>query len=383
MRLERFSCAQMGEGKYPWSVVPVFGSGGFWRSQSRDFRFGAPKRKCRGAFEMRIPTPYLLFLGDATYAKTAQGVRDWRPESCLAQFRFPGSPLDLGLPDMGFDEAVLAGARTLLIGVAPAGGQLPEAWIEPLEQALAAGLDIASGLHTRLNDDARLKARAEAHGRTLHDVRRPTIEFDIGDFAFRPGRRVLTVGTDCAVGKKYTALAIEREMRQRGIPADFRATGQTGLLISGQGVVIDSVIADFISAAAAMLSPANAPDHWDVIEGQGSLFHPAYAGVTLGLVHGSQPDAMILCGDPARDTIGGFPLYARPPLQACIEAYTGLARLTNPDARVAGISLNTSSMSAAEAERALREAEDATGLPAVDSVRTGVARLVNALVSGD
>ena len=157
----------------------------------------------------------------------------------------------------------------------------------------------------------------------------------------RSGKRVLTVGTDCAVGKKYTALAIEKEMRSRGVDADFRATGQTGIFISGRGIAVDSVVSDFVSGAAEWLSPAAAPQHWDVIEGQGSLFHPAYAGVTLGLIHGSQPDVMVLCHDLARTGIADYDGYAIPSYEACFEAYLAAARLTNPAARFAGVSLNT------------------------------------------
>ena len=128
----------------------------------------------------------------------------------------------------------------------------------------------------------------------------------------RSGKRVLTVGTDCAQGKKYTALALAKNLQSRGVDASFRATGQTGIMISGEGIAVDAVIADFVAGAAEQLSPDNAPDHWDVIEGQGSLFHPAYAGVTLGLLHGSQPDAIVLCHDPSRRTIDEYPNFPIP-----------------------------------------------------------------------
>ena len=328
---------------------------------------------------MTIPVPYLLFLGDAPHAKTAQGVRDWRPELCLGQLRFPGSKLDLRLPEMTLEEAVAAGVKSVLLGAAPAGGVLPEAWLDSLERALDLGMDIASGLHTKLNDVPALKTRADSLGRKLHDVRHPTGSFPIGDFAPRPGRRLLTVGADCAVGKMYTALAIEREMHGRGWKVDFRATGQTGIFIAGSGISVDAVISDFVSAAAATLSPANADDHWDIIEGQGSLFHPAYAGVTLGLVHGSQPDAMVLCADPTRRTIGEFDFYPQPDLSACITAYESAARLTNSRATVVAISLNTSTLPAEDALALLKRTADLYGLPCVDPFRTGVAPVVDAL----
>ncbi|ODU21614.1 MAG: EBNA-1 nuclear protein [Sphingomonas sp. SCN 67-18] len=328
---------------------------------------------------MTIAQPYLLFLADAPHAKTAFGVRHWRPEACAAQFRYPGSALDLALPEMTPAQAAAAGVRTLLIGAAPAGGMLPERWIADLVAALRAGMDIASGLHARLTDVPELVAEAKAAGRRLHDVRHPTESFTIGGFERRPGKRLITVGADCAVGKMYTALAIERELRARAVAADFRATGQTGILIVGSGISVDAVISDFVAAAAASLSPAAAPDHWDVVEGQGSLFHPAYAGVTLGLLHGSQPDAMVLCADPSRTTLGDFDAYPQPDLAECVTRYTDCARLTNPDARVVGVSLNTSAFSAAAAEALIAQTADRLGLPCVDPVRTGVAAIVDRL----
>ncbi|MCG8506080.1 MAG: DUF1611 domain-containing protein [Sphingomonadales bacterium] len=330
---------------------------------------------------MPIRTPYLLFLGDAPHAKTAQGVLDWQPELCLAQSRYPSCRLDLGLPEMGFAEAAAAGARSVLIGSAPAGGRMPPAWITDMRRALEAGLDIASGLHERLNDHPDLKPLADRLGRTLWDVRRPNREFSIGAFERRSGKRLLTVGADCAVGKKYTALAIEREMRARGMDAGFRATGQTGILIAGDGIAIDAVVADFIAAAAAELSPAADANHWDVIEGQGSLFHPAYAGVTLGLVHGSQPDAMVLCADPTRPRLGAgdFDLYPQPDLGDCVRRYTEAARLTNAEARVIAVSLNTSKLDESAARTLLNETEARLGLPCVDPIRTGVGPVVDLL----
>lgn len=328
---------------------------------------------------MDIPTPYLLFLGDAPHAKTAHGVRDWRPELCVGQLRYAGSPLDLGLPEMTAVEAAAAGARTLLIGAAPAGGMLPGRWVGDLVAALHAGLDIANGLHARLTDVPEIAATARALGRRLFDVRHPTQSFAIGAFERRPGKRLITVGTDCAVGKMYTALSIEREMRARSIKADFRATGQTGILIAGGGVSVDAVVSDFVAAAAAELSPAAEDDHWDVVEGQGSLFHPAYAGVTLGLLHGSQADAIILCSDPSRTALGDFDLYPQPSFVDCIETYTRAARLTNPDARVVGISLNTSAWEEADALAMIARVGDEHGLPCVDPVRTGVAAIVDAM----
>ena len=194
-----------------------------------------------------------------------------------------------------------------------------------------------------------------------------------------PGKRLLTVGTDVSVGKMFTSLAIEREMLARGMKADFRATGQTGIFIARDGVSVDAVVSDFVSGAAEWLSPDNDPDHWDIIEGQGSLFHAAYAGVTLGLLHGSQPDAVVVCHDPGRPHMRGTPAIPVRSLTETIEANLVAGRLTNPDIRCIGVAINTSRLSEAEAAETLREAEAETGMPAVDPVRTGVAPLVDAL----
>ncbi|MBT7667636.1 MAG: DUF1611 domain-containing protein, partial [Rhodospirillaceae bacterium] len=242
--------------------------------------------------------PYLLFLGDAPdqlAAKTATGIADWRPEWCVGQFRLPGCGADTGQKDVSIDEAIDLGAKTLVIGVVNSGGFLPDSWTDAICVALAKGLDVASGLHGRLQDFPAINAAAEKYGRQLHNIRLSEQNFTTGKGIKRAGKRILTVGTDCSCGKKYTALAIERAMRARGLNADFRATGQTGVLIAERGVAIDAVIADFISGAAEWISPANDADHWDVIEGQGSLFHASYAGVSLGLMHGAQPDLLVLC----------------------------------------------------------------------------------------
>ena len=268
----------------------------------------------------------------------------------------------------------------MLLGAAAPGGELPDHWVEDVCKALRAGLDIASGLHAKLNAHPVIKPLADEMGRTLWDVRSPAPTYPIGQFEHRPGKRLLTVGTDCAVGKKYTALAIEREMKARGMDATFRATGQTGILIAGEGIPIDSVVADFIAAAAAQLSPAADAGHWDVIEGQGSLFHPAYAGVSLGLLHGSQPDALVLCTDPNRIRIGAFENYPQPDLLEAIRRYTEAGALTNAGVEVLAISMNTSAMQEDEACQLLEREEARIGLPCIDPIRTGVARIVDRLV---
>lgn len=333
-----------------------------------------------------LEKPYLLLIGDTenpVAAKTAFGLRDWARDACLAQLRFSQRAVNLGLPEMTPSAAAKAGAKTLVIGIAPPGGQLPESWHPTLLEALQAGLDLAAGLHRKLRDIPELAEAAQKLGRRIHDVRHSDTRFPVGTGKPRSGRRLLTVGTDCALGKKYTALAISKELTARGHRCDFRATGQTGILISGGGIAVDAVVADFLSGAAEALSPANDSDHWDIIEGQGSLFHPAYAAVTLGLLHGSQPDALVLCHDPTRRTMHEFAhVPVRSPAEA-IPAYVAAAHLTNPKARFVGVSLNTASLSASEAESVLRNTSESLGLPCVDPIRTGVAPIVAALESLD
>ena len=331
---------------------------------------------------MALRQPYLLFIGDARdqlAAKTAFGVAHWRPELCVGQLRLEGCEISVGLPDMTVAEAAAAGARTLVIGVANRGGVISRAWADTMTWALDAGMDVASGLHNRLSDVPGLAKTAERLGRELIEVRDPARAFDIGTGARRAGRRLITVGTDVSVGKMYAALAIEREMRARGFNADFRATGQTGIFIAGDGVAVDAVVSDFISGATEWLCPANDGDHWDVIEGQGSVLHPSYAGVTLGLLHGAQADALVACHDASRSRLRGAPEFPVPSIAECIAAHLAGARLTNADARCVGVAINTSGLDPKTAERTLKETEDRAGLPCVDPVATGVAAIVDGL----
>lgn len=331
---------------------------------------------------MEIKRPYLLFLGDAhdqLAAKTAGGIAQWRPEACLGQLRLPDCKADLGLTDMTLEEGWAAGARTLILGVANRGGIIPAHWVSLLVHALELGYDLASGLHNRLVDLPEVVAAATRLGRQLFDVRHPTQEFAVGTGKKRSGKRLLAVGTDCSIGKMYTTLALEKEMLRRGMDATFRATGQTGIFIAGSGVSIDAVVADFISGAVEYLSPDAAPGHWDLIEGQGSLFHASFAGVSLGLLHGAQPDALVVCHEPERDHMRGLPHYPLPDLGVCVETNLQLARLTNPAVKVVGFSLNTSRLSPEAAKRHLGETADRFGLPCVDPLATGVGPLVDAL----
>lgn len=332
---------------------------------------------------MQIATPYLMFLGDVPdrlAAKTAYGIADWRPDWCVGQMRLPGCAADLGIPDLTLDEAVAQGCRTMVIGVANAGGVLPEHWVSEIVAALDAGLDVASGLHARLGAVPAIAEAAQRNGRQLHDVRHTSETFATGKGTRRPGLRLLTVGTDCSVGKKYTVLALEKGMRARGLDADFRATGQTGVFISGRGVAIDAVVADFISGAVEWIAPAADPRHWDLIEGQGSLFHPSFAGVSLGLLHGAQADAFVVCHEPTRTTMRGVG-HRLPTIQEVIDLTVQLGRLTNPDIRPVGIAVNTQALGEAEARKLLDDLAAEHGLPATDPVRFGVEGLVDRIVA--
>lgn len=329
-----------------------------------------------------IQTPYLLFLGDAPdqlAAKVAQGIKDWRPENAVGQFRMEGCGADLGIADLSLEDALAAGAKTLVIGVANRGGYISKAWKEVLVKALQMGFDIASGLHNLLRDEDELIAAARVNGRTLFDVRIPSVAYPIANGVKRTGKRCLAIGTDCSVGKMYTGLAMDAEMRKRGMKSTFRPTGQTGILITGGGVPLDAVIADFMAGAVEYLTPDNDPDHWDHIEGQGSLFHVSYSGVTMALIHGGQPDALILAHEPTRTHMRGLPDYDLPSLEDLRDTALPISRIANPACQVAGISINTQKLADDEARKYLEQVEDRMGLPTVDTFRYGAARLVDAL----
>jgi uncharacterized NAD-dependent epimerase/dehydratase family protein len=321
-----------------------------------------------------LPYPYLLFLGDTTeptLAKTAFGLRDWIPERCVGEWGCLEGTVSTGLPRLTPREARTRGARGLVIGVANIGGFISERWVPLLVEALEAELDLVSGLHAKLADVPQLAAAASRTGRRLIDVRVPPPDIPIATGRKRTGKRLLTVGTDCALGKKYTALALARAFAARGRRAYFRATGQTGILIAGGGMPMDAVVADFEAGAAEMLSPDAAPDHWDVIEGQGSLSHPAYAAVSLGLLHGSQPDVFVVCHQPGRECVHGYPDYPLPSIAETIELTVLLGRRTNPAIRCAGISLNTAHLDPIEARDLLAQESRRLGLPAADPMRPG------------
>jgi uncharacterized NAD-dependent epimerase/dehydratase family protein len=335
---------------------------------------------------LALPQPYLLFLGDTTmpgYAKTAFGLRDWAGQRCVGEFALAGATVSTGLTPMSPAEAHAKGARSLVIGVANVGGVIPPSWLSGLVEALEAGLDLVSGMHAKLGDIPVLREAAERLGRRLIDVRTPPAGIGVGTGLKRGGQRLLTVGTDCALGKKYTALAITAGLQARGIDATFRASGQTGIMIAGAGIPMDAVVSDFLSGAAEMLSPEASADHWDVIEGQGSIFHPAYAAVSVGLLLGSQPDVFVVCHEPGRTDILGHPGFPLPSIEAIIEQTLTMGRRTNPEIRCAGVSLNTGALDDEAAEAAIADHADRLWLPVADPIRGGPAfdRLLDACLS--
>jgi len=329
---------------------------------------------------VQLEAPYLILIGDitdSTYAKTGLGIVHWRPDLVAGQLRFPGCEVDMGVPDLSVSEAVDVGVKSLVIGVAPVGGEVPDSWWASIEEAARAGLDIVCGLHFKLADFPTVAAAAEASGARLIDVRNPPAHLPVGNGIKRSGKRVLMVGTDCAIGKKYSALALDQSMREAGMNSTFRATGQTGIMLAGEGLPIDAAVADFISGAAELISPNNDDDHWDVIEGQGSLFHPGYSGVSLGLLHGSQPDAFVLCHDATRKTISGWDHYPLPTIKDCIEQHITMGSRTNPDIRCVGISVNTSTLPLEEREKYLADLSAETGLPCIDPLIEGCGAIVD------
>ncbi|HYE28074.1 MAG TPA: N-acetyltransferase DgcN [Allosphingosinicella sp.] len=330
-----------------------------------------------------IPGPYLLYLGhksDPMAIKTSRGLATFRPEDCVGEFRHDDCPLTLGLPRLGMAEGAEAGARTLVLGIAGAGGRLGSDLVDDAALALAAGMNVAAGLHQRLRDEPRLRALARNKGLRLFDVREPPPDLAVGTGHPRPGHRLLTVGTDCSVGKMYAALAVTAALRARGVAADFRATGQTGILIAGEGIAVDAVVADFISGAIERLAPARDDEGWDVIEGQGSLFHPSFAGVSTGLLHGAQPEALLLCHVPGRGHMRGIAGRPLPDLGLCLDRNLEVARLTSPGVRAVGICLNTSGLAPDEGRRLCLRTEDRFGLPTTDPITLGVEAIVDELL---
>jgi uncharacterized NAD-dependent epimerase/dehydratase family protein len=336
-------------------------------------------------------TRYLIlaegFSADPHYGKTAHGVLRYRRDDVVAildSTRAPGAT-EQGVPVVHtVDDALRFDPTTALVGVATQGGRFPPAWIDLLRSCIANGLDVENGLHVFLADDPELSELAARHGVELRDLRRPPADLSTATGANLavPATTVLTVGSDCAIGKMTVALELDLEARRRGLRSLFVPTGQTGIAIAGWGIAVDAVVADFIAGAAERLVVEGAERGGELlwVEGQGSILHPVYSGVTLGLYHGSAPHLLVLCHEAGRDEIegvGGGP-HPIPPLRELVELHERLALPARP-AKVVAIALNTRSLGDAEARAAIDAAEAETGLPADDPVRFGAGKLVDAV----
>jgi uncharacterized NAD-dependent epimerase/dehydratase family protein len=327
------------------------------------------------------------FSGNPHYGKTMRGVLRYRREDVVAILDSTrAGEVEQGVPVVGtVNDALCFGPTTALVGVATQGGRFPSAWIELVKSCVGKGLDVENGLHVFLADDPELRGLAERHGVELRDLRRPPSDLSTATGANLgvAATIVLTVGSDCAIGKMTVSLELDREARRRGVRSVFVPTGQTGMAIAGWGIAVDAVVADFVAGAAERLVVEGAERGGDVlwVEGQGSLVHPIYSGVTLGLYHGSAPHLLVLCHEAGRTEIedaGGGP-HPIPPLRELVELHERLALPVRP-ARVAAVALNTRALGEAEARAAVAAAEEETGLPADDPVRFGAARLVDAVL---
>jgi len=331
---------------------------------------------------IKLQAPYLVFVGNETnptFAKTGLGIVQWRPELCLGQLRLSENSIDLGIADLTLEQALDAGVKSLIIGVASIGGGVADEWIDTLAEAASHGIDIIAGVHKSLNDVPRLREAANISGSALINVRIPPEDLPVGKGVKRTGKRILMVGTDCAVGKKYTALALEKDMKKMGLNADFRASGQTGIMIAGLGIPIDAVVSDFVSGAAELLSPDNTDDHWDIIEGQGGIFHPGYSAVSMGLLVGSQPDAFIVCHEANRATMVGWDEFKLPSIGEVIERTVLIGQVTNPEIKCVGICVNTSRIKPEDREDYLAGLSSKYGLPAVDPIINGTEPIIHSL----
>lgn len=339
-------------------------------------------------------SPRYLILADGSFgplsSKTANACIRYSPERVAAVLdaeqagRTAGEVLGFGgeIPVVAtLAEGLAHGATAVLVGIAPAGGRLPQPWIDVLEAALARGLDVWSGLHTFLADEPALAAAAAQSGAAIHDLRRPPADLDVASGRVREvdATVVLTVGSDCNIGKMTTQLQLRDAMRARGRRVAFAATGQTGILVEGWGIGVDAVIADFVAGAAERLTLQAARDA-DVVlvEGQGSIIHPSYSGVTYGLLHGSLPHAMVLCHQPSRRAIARQEWVPIPPLADLVRLHELVAAPLRP-APVIALALNTFDLTDDEARAAIAAAERDTGLPATDPVRYDPAPIVDAI----
>jgi len=324
---------------------------------------------------------------DPHHGKTMRGVVDYGQDTVVAVIDSArAGELHKGIPIVAAVADTTGFAPdTILVGVAPTGGKLPQRWQEILADGIRAGLHVESGLHDFVSDDPLLVELAAAHGVRLTDLRRPPRDLDVptGANLRVPATIVHTVGTDCAIGKMTVSLELDRDARARGLASVFVPTGQTGIAIAGWGIGVDAVVADYIAGAAERLViEGDARGGTDLlwIEGQGSLLHPGYSGVTLGLFHGSMPHLLVLCHIAGATEIEGFPGHAIPPLTEVIELYER-ASLPARKAKVCAVALNTRFLDEAGARAAIAAAEAETGLVADDPVRFGPQRLVDAVLA--
>jgi D-glutamate N-acetyltransferase len=323
---------------------------------------------------------------DPHYGKTARGVIRYAPEKVVAVLdsQRAGESYE-GFPIVGgVEEAMAYEPTTALVGVATSGGRFPPEWRELLKSCLRAGLDIENGLHQRVSEDPELVELAQASGARLVDLREPPEDLNVpsGANLDAPARIVLTVGSDCAIGKMTVALELDAEARRRSLRSVFVPTGQTGIAIAGWGIAVDAVVADFIAGAAERLVLGGVERGGDLlwIEGQGSLTHPQYSGVTLGLFHGSAPHALVLCHVPGQEFVNEEPRFPMPSLSSLVDLHERTALIARPSP-VAAIALNTRGMNDAAARSAVAEAERETGLAADDPVRFGAGKLVDAVLA--
>ena len=321
---------------------------------------------------------------DPHYGKTARGVLRYSPHPTVAilDSTRAGETED-GIPVVGsVNDSLCFNPTTALVGVATQGGRFPPAWRDLIRSCVAKGLDVENGLHEFLTDDRELVELAARHHVELRDLRKPPAGLNVptGENLQLDAQVVLTVGSDCAIGKMTVSLELDREAQKRGLRSVFVPTGQTGIAIAGWGISVDAVVSDFLAGAAERLVVEGA-EKGDLlwVEGQGALLHPAYSGVTLGLMHGSAPHAYVLCHQAGSTVIEGYPEHAIPPLSELVELHERASLPARP-ARVACIALNTRALGEAEAGAAVAEAEEETGLPADDPVRFGAARLLDAVL---
>lgn len=334
----------------------------------------------------------LLILGegyshDPHHGKTMRGIVRYGPDPVVAilDSQRPGQEHE-GIPIVAsVSEALAYGPTVAVVGVATTGGRFPPAWRELLKASIEAGLDVESGLHEFISEDAELTGLAEEHGVELRDLRKSPAGLNVptGANLAVDATIVLTVGSDCAIGKKTVAVELDLEARSRGLASVFVATGQTGIAIAGWGIAVDAVVSDFLAGAAEWLVVEGARRGGKLlfVEGQGSLVHPLYSGVTMGLMHGSTPHLLVLCHVAGASEIDGSPGHPIPPLPELVELHERIA-LPARKARVACVALNTSKIASdADARQAVAEVEAATGLPADDPVRFGAQRLLDALLA--